>query len=104
MEKGKATDAEIEVWKGKHKNVFEFVQTDEDGNVHYTYCRKPKLPDIQLASQYADKDPIKGGITMFNSCRLGGSEEVVNDDEMKLGVIAKLGKLFKKVEASEKKL
>lgn len=101
---GKATEAEIAVWKEKHTDVYQYKQTDENGNVHYTYVRKPKLADISLASRFADTDPIKSNLSMFNSCRLGGSEAVLDNDELKQGVIRKVTRLFKSVEAEEVKL
>lgn len=101
---GKATEAQIEVWKNKYKDIYEYVQEDNDGNQHYTYCRKPNLTDISFAARFAEADPIKSSLSMFTNCRLGGSEFVVENDEFKQGIIKRISKLFKAVEAEEKKL
>lgn len=104
QEIGKADEAQINKWKAQHKDVYQYAQTDENGNTHYTYVRKPTLSDISFAAKFADTDPIKAALSMFTNCRLGGSEEVPANDEMKQGIISKLSRLFKAVEAAEKKL
>lgn len=104
QEFGKADIAQINKWKELHKDIYEYTQKDENGNIHYTYVRKPTLDDISYASKFIESNPIKGSLSMFTNCRLGGSEEVVNNDEMKQGIIKKISRLFQTVEATEKKL
>jgi hypothetical protein len=100
---GKATTAEITALKAKHGEIHE-VTSVKDGETHYTYVKKPDLAIISAAAAYAESDPVKSGEVMFNSTRVAGSEIIVTDAEMKLGVIKYIGSIFKVVEAAGKKL
>lgn len=102
---GALSKSEIEAFKAKNpQGVFAIEVVDDQGKAHITYVKKPDIQALQAASKYAETDPVRSGLIMFNTCRLGGSDFVVNDDESKLGVIAELGKLFKAKEATVKKL
>lgn len=104
MEKlGKATAAEITDLKAKHGELHEVISV-KDGVTHFTYVKKPDLAIISAAAAYAESDPVKSGEIMFNSTRVAGSEEVINDAELKLGVVKYIGGIFKVVEAEGKKL
>ncbi len=100
---GKATKAEITAFKAKYGEVHE-IKSVKNGKTHYTYVRKPDLNIISAAAKYADSDPVQSGTIMLNSTRIGGSEAVLDDAEMKLGVIQYIGQIFKVVEAEGKKL
>lgn len=100
---GKATAEEIIAFKAKYGEVHE-IKSVRDDETHYTYVRKPDLTIISASAKHAESDPIYSGTLMFNSTRIGGSETVVEDAEMKLGVIAYIGQIFKVVEAEGKKL
>ena len=102
---GALSQEEINSLKAKYpQGVFAIEVIDDEGKTHITYVKKPDIEALQVASKYAQTDPVKSGLLMFNTCRLGGSDFIVNDDESKLGVIAELGKLFKAKEATVKKL
>lgn len=96
---GQATEEQIKQWKAKYEKVVTFLQTDKEGNKHITYVRTPKLPEMQNASRFVEEDPIKSGLMLLNDCRLGGSEKVMQTDEMKFGISKKMPGLFKAVEA-----
>lgn len=100
---GKATAAQISEFKAKHDEVHE-IKSKKGNETHYTYVKKPDLEIISAAAKYADSDPVYSGTLMFNSTRIGGSEAVIEDAEMKLGVIQYIGNIFKVVEAEGKKL
>lgn len=103
---GYAADNQIDAWKAKHglKYVHEILTIDEDDVEHVSYVRKPNLDNLQMLADYAKKDQeIKGLKVLFNTIRLGGSDEVANDPEMYLAAISAAGKLFKKKEAKVKK-
>jgi hypothetical protein len=101
--KGKATAEEIKALKAKHGEIHEVI-SEKEGVKHYTYVKKPDLAIISAAASYAESDPVKSGEIMFNSTRVAGSDEVITDAEMKLGVIQYIGGIFKIVEAQGKKL
>jgi hypothetical protein len=100
---GKATAQEIKDLKAKHGEIHE-ITSKKEGKTHFTYVKKPDLAIISAAAAYAEADPVKSGEVMFNSTRVAGSDEVTTDGEMKLGVIAYIGSIFKIVEAEGKKL
>ncbi|MEH6405764.1 MAG: hypothetical protein V7767_00640 [Leeuwenhoekiella sp.] len=103
---GYADDAQINAWKSQHhlKYVPEITTVDEDGNEHVSYVKKPSLQLIQMLADHAKRNQeLKGLELMFNTLRLGGSEEVLTDDEMKMAAMAATGKLFKRQEATLKK-
>lgn len=103
---GYADQAQIDAWKAQYnlKHVPEITTVDEDENEHVTYARKPDLDQLQMLADYAKKSQeFKGLQVMFNTLRLGGSEEVLKNDEMKLAAMGAVGKLFKKQEAVVKK-
>ncbi|PIX07088.1 MAG: hypothetical protein COZ76_05385 [Flavobacteriales bacterium CG_4_8_14_3_um_filter_35_10] len=100
---GKASKEEIVALKAKYSEVYE-IKSVRDDDVHYTYVKKPDLNIISAAAKYAESDPVQSGMIMFNSTRIAGSDAVVNDSEMVLGVIQYIGKLFKVIEAEGKKL
>lgn len=100
---GKLNATEIKALKAKYGEVH-LTKSVKGANTHYTYIKKPDLTIIAAAAKYAEDDPVKSGVIMFNSTRVGGSDEVLTDDEMKLGVIGYVGSIFKAVEAEGKKL
>ena len=90
--------------KLKVKNLHEIVTTDDDEQEHVTYVKKPSLEHIQLLADYAKKSQeIKGLEVLFNTCRVGGSDEVLEDDEMKISAFKALATIFKSREAVIKK-
>ncbi len=101
---GKASAEQIKQWKAKYGDIYVFASVDENGNTHYTYVKKPDLNIISAAAKYATDDPIKSGEVMLNSIRLGGSDRVMDDTSMILGIFEKLGELTKKAQTSLGKL
>jgi len=100
----KVSEAQIKRWKAKYGEVYAISVKDENGEDLTGYFRKPDLNVIAAASKFAEADPVKSGIVMFENCWLGGDEAIKDDDEAKLGVIKSLGQLFKIKEAEVKKL
>ena len=94
---GGVTEANIAAWKEQYKNVFEIkVPTDDTGKNHAIgYFKKPDLDIIAASAKFAETDPIKSGIVVFDNCWLGGDETMKNDDECKISAISALNDLFK---------
>ncbi len=104
---GKVNKTQIDQWKALPENVqgIHYCMTkDRSGKKHITYIKKPSLHEIGAAAKFAETDPVKSGKIMFDLCRLGGSEKVLHDDEMKSGVMQYLGGLFKVAEAEGNEL
>ncbi len=101
----KELEAQIKRWKAKYGEVNQItVPIDDEGNTVTAYFRKPDLNIIAAASKFAETDPIKSGLILFENCWLGGDETIKQDDEAKLSAIKSLGKLFKVRDAEIKKL
>jgi len=101
---GKATAAQIKEWKAKHPDVRLLLQTDEDDNEHYTYIRKPKIEDSSFAATVGDGDGVKIGLAIVNAVRLGGSDAVMEDDQLKQGIMRSVLSLIKPIQAEITKL
>lgn len=101
------TEAQIKQWKEKFGEVFQ-IETpldDKKKEVAISFYKKPNLKIISMASQFAEKDPIKVGEIIYQNCLLGGDKETLDsNDEARLSVIRELGQLFKVRTSTIKKL
>jgi len=100
---GKATKTQINDWKKEFGKIYELSVEDEDGE-HFTYVKKPNIDTLSAVTKYTDTDPLKSLVIMFNGTRLGGSEKVTTDDELKLSTAAGLKSIFKMKAVKLKKL
>lgn len=80
---GSASEAQIKEWKAKHKNGIYAVEVDG----HVGYFKNPGRTEINCAMSKADRDKA---LDLFeelaNLTFIGGSEEVLQDDQMFIGV------------------
>lgn len=103
---GFLSDAELATLKNQKgtKYIHEVITIDDDEQTHATYFTKPTLDHLQVLADYAKKDEEMTGLaTLFNTCRVGGSADVLTDDEMKASAYKALAQLFKRREAVVKK-
>lgn len=103
---GYADQTQIDEWKAKHKAKFihEIIAEDDEGNKHATYVKKPTLDLLQLLATKAKQNAeLKGLEMVFTAIRLGGSEELMQDDLLKLNAMTAVGKMFKRKEVEVKK-
>ncbi|WP_269222007.1 hypothetical protein [Flavobacterium sp. IMCC34518] len=103
---GYLSDAEMTDLKAKKgtKYIHEVITIDDDEQTHATYFLKPNLDQLQMLADYAKKSEEMDGLkVLFNTCRVGGSEAVLVDDEMKASAYKALAQLFKRREAVVKK-
>lgn len=101
------TDAKIKQWKSRwgDGNIHEVtVPIDEEGNLAKCYVRKPDLATLSASAKFAETDPMRAGMILFENCWLEGDEIIKELDEAKLSVIKVLGGLMKVYEATIKKL
>lgn len=95
--------AAIKTQKQK-KYIHEVETIDDDEQTHVTYFTKPELDQLQMLASYAKKEQEMEGLAiLFNTCRVGGSDEVLTDDEMKVSAYKALAQIFKRREAVVKK-
>lgn len=85
----KVSATQIKQWKEVHglinKGILKEISTDKDGNPvvieHEFYFRDIKIQDLEIA---ATKDTEVAKIeSFFDQCYLGGSDEVLKNDQMK---------------------
>jgi hypothetical protein len=103
-EVGKLEQAEIDNLKSQHGHLYQIKVQDDQGDTHYCFVKKPTLAVIGGAASYAQTDPIKSGMLMYNTLKVKSTDGIENDDEMKLAVIGKIGEIFKVREAELEKL
>jgi hypothetical protein len=103
---GYVEQAQIDAWKEKYKLKYipEITTVDEEDQEHVTYVKKPNLELLQLLANKAKvNQEIKGLEMVFQAVRIGGSEEVLVDEDMKYDAMIATGKLFRRKEAKLKK-
>jgi hypothetical protein len=95
--KGQATDIQINKWKEEYKKGI-FAVTSEGG--HIGYFRNPERGDINAALAAADAEkPMAIIEKLAELLWLGGSDEVLKDDEIFSGVALQLRKKLDGVKA-----
>lgn len=99
MKKTSVTPEDIAAWKAKHGDgqVKEFTVPLDDDNKRSAvgYFSKPDLKTIGAAGKFAESDPIRSGMILFDSCFLGGDAEFRENDEVKMSAIQALNRWFK---------
>jgi len=98
------TELQISEWKKKYTDIYEIIIVNDEGVEFKTYFRKPDLKILSASAKFAESDPIKSGLVLFDNCWLGGDEAVKSSDELKMSCLQELGKLFKIYQATVKKL
>lgn len=100
------TKEQIEKLKHKHANVklFCVVSGMEDGQTVTKSCivRKPNRQDLSFISVI--RDPIKRKEALLNQIWVAGDEDFKTDDELFLGLSAKLSELISVKEVEIKNL
>ena len=84
---GQVNDAQITEWKAKYKYGIYGIEVDS----HIAYFKNPGRNELNCAMSKADKDKA---LDMFeelaNITFIGGSEEILKDDQMFIGVSQEL--------------
>ena len=84
---GNVADAQIAEWKQKHKSGIYAIEVEG----HIAYFKNPGRHELNCAMRKADKEKV---LDMYEELAtitfLGGSEEVLKDDQMFIGVSREL--------------
>jgi hypothetical protein len=84
---GQVTDAQIAEWTAKHKYGIYALQVDG----HIAYFKNPGRNELNCAMAKADKDKA---LDIFEELAaitfIGGSEEIIKDDQMFIGISQEL--------------
>ena len=87
--KGQATDDQIRTWKEEHRAGIYFIASATD----IAYFRIPTRHDVAKAQSLASDEKPFAAITEFGRlCFIGGSENVLGDDQQFLAAKAELAK------------
>ena len=85
--KGQATDEQIAEWKAKYK--YGIYAMEVDG--HIGYFKNPGRNELNCAMSKADRDKALDIFEeLANVTFIGGSEEILKDDQMFIGVSQEL--------------
>lgn len=84
---GQASDMQIAEWKAKHKYGIYAIEVDG----HIAYFKNPGRNELNCAMSKADRDKALDIFEeLANVTFIGGSEEVLKDDQMFIGVSQEL--------------
>jgi len=85
--KGQATEAQIAEWKSKYKYGIYAIEVGG----HIAYFKNPGRNELNCAMSKADRDRALDIFEeLANVTFIGGSEEVLTDDQMFIGVSQEL--------------
>lgn len=100
---GGVKQSQVNAWKRDHNNEVYAIDVKTPEKTYTAYFKKPDLDILSAASAHKDV-PIQAGRVMFDSCWLGGDDEIRDKDEYKASAMKMLGGLFELYEAEIKKL
>lgn len=95
---GWVDDAQINAWKAQHKckNIPEVITPEDDETEHVTYFKTAGIDELILLGTYTKKgEEIKGLKVLFNTLRLGGSQDVVDFAELNKSAIMAFSGILK---------
>lgn len=98
------TPAQLKRWKAEHGEVHLIDVPMEEGEVLYGYFKKPTLEVISATARFAESDPIKGVLVLFEGCKLKIDPGMEQISEAKIAAAKRLMPLFKIRTAGIKKL
>ena len=89
---GQATDAQIKEWKDQHKKIF-FIKDAEE--THIAYFRKATRMDVATAlKEDTDENLLASTEKMADLLWIGGSKEILTNDDMWLDARKHINKQF----------
>lgn len=87
LPRGTATEAQIKEWKAKHKYGIYAVETDG----HIAHFKNPDRHELNCAMRKADREKALDVFEELASLTfIGGSEEILKDDQMFIGLSQEL--------------
>ena len=99
MKNKEITEAQINLWKKKHGDVFLITVEDKKA-----YIKKPTRQILAHATAVGSSDAFKFNETILNDCWLDGDDEMKFNDDYFLAISGQLDKVIEIKEAEIKKL
>jgi hypothetical protein len=88
---GQATPEQIAAWKKSHADGIYQVSSEKNGEAHVGYFKNPNRADVNCAlSKAQDKDPLAVIEDFAVLTFIGGSELLLKDNQMSLGLYSEL--------------
>lgn len=97
------TQTQLNQWKAKHGEVH-LIDVDTDNGTVYGYFKKPSLDVMSATAKFADSDPVKSILILYEGCKLKVDAVIDEDDQAKIAAAGLVGRLFKQYSAGIKKL
>ncbi|MCK8520235.1 hypothetical protein M0D21_01580 [Aquimarina sp. D1M17] len=101
---GNITESQLHAWKSKFGKLIKVEVENDEGEMRFAYFRKPTMSTRAAVLQTSKTDEFKALEVLFKNCYLGGDEEIVQDDDLKLSVITAFADLTQPKEAKAKKI
>lgn len=86
---GKASDSDIQAWKARHRKVYEVI-IEDDGEHFAGYFKRPNMDVFSAVNKLSKTDEVKAAGILFDSCLLGGANEIKEDSILKMSAISQL--------------
>jgi len=83
---GNITQAQLNIWKNKHKRVVKLSIADDDEIQLFAYFKKPDMKVRSAVLQASKMDEFKALEILFQNCYLGGDEPIALEDDLRLNV------------------
>lgn len=85
---GEVDQAQINMWKARHRRVYSIVVTDGD-ELHIGYFHRPDMEILAATNKLRKDDEVKAVGVLFDNCYLGGSDAMKTDAIVKIGAMTK---------------
>lgn len=89
---------QIEAWKREHGTVFRYTATKEGSEPKVGYFKKISPQVMDAYESLMKRSKLMADDAVINSCWLGGDEEIVKNDDYRMGLRDWLGLLLVKIE------
>ena len=96
---GQLSDEEIAKLKKKHGEIWAVTSEGKIG-----YLRTPKRAELGLAMSYATTNPLKMTEMVLQSCWLGGSDDLRDNDRYFFGLNTQIQQIVEVADVEVKKL
>lgn len=100
---GGVSDEQIQAWKAEHRKVSAVEVTDGD-DLYIGYFKRPDMNTVSAVNKLSKTDEIKGSMTMFDNCWLGGDPAIKADALLKIEATKQLAVMLASVVGSLKNL
>ena len=92
------TKEQIDTWKRDHGSVFRYTATKEGCEAKVGYFKKISPQTMDAYEAMLKRSKLMADDVVIENCWLGGDEDIVKNDDYRMGLRDWLGYLLVKVE------